>query len=191
MVKEWSFSIFLSLLSFFVISQEKEKSFRKKGLSLKAQSLILFRYDKNLFKDTYQTDFELKENSFLYGINGELNYSFNSYFVTGLGFGYEKISEPSIAYIPLYINILGYLTKKEKSLYSKLNFGIHLGDIDRKGFLFRFGVGARLMFLKKIKSNIEFTYSFQNLNKTFKNSNRPDNFYNLESIGLTLGIEIK
>ena len=160
-------------------------------MSLKAQSLILFRYDKNLFKDTYQTDFELKENSFLFGASGELNYYFNSYLATGLGFGYEKNSEPSIAYMPLYINFLGYFSEKEKSLYSKLNFGIHLGDVDRNGFLFRFGLGVRLKLFKKVKSNIEFAYSFQNLNKTFENSNKPDNYYNLESIGLTLGIEIK
>ncbi|MGJ8745995.1 hypothetical protein [Polaribacter sp.] len=191
MAKEWSFSILLSLLSFLVISQEKDISYRKKGLSIKAQSLILIRYDKNLFKDTYQTNFELKENSFLYGANGELNYFFNSHLATGFGFGYEKISQPNIIYIPAYINVLGYFSKKEKSLYSKLNLGVHLGNIDEKGFLFRFGLGVRLMLLKKVKSNIEFTYSFQNLNKTFENSNRPDNFYNLESIGLTLGIEIK
>ena len=38
-------------------------------------------------------------------------------------------------------------------------------------------------------SNFEFSYSYQNIYKTFENSQRPENYYNIESIGLTIGIE--
>jgi hypothetical protein len=191
MVKEWSFSISFLFISFILFSQDNDKVLNKKGLSFKAQSLILSYYEKN---DTnispYQTDFELSNSTFLYGINTELNYYFSPYFATGLGFGVEQISQPNIVYMPLYINAIGLFNSGKKSLYSKLNFGIHLGDIDNLGFLFRFGLGGRFVVFKKIASNIEVTYSFQNIDKTFNNSNRPENYYNIESIGITIGIEI-
>lgn len=190
MVKEWNFSIIFFLISLLVFSQEKKTGVQEKGLSFKTQSLVLIRYNNTESKDIYQKDFELGENTFLYGINGEFNYYFNPHFAAGIGVGLEKISKPSIVYTPLYVNIIGVFNKTQKSLYSKLNFGVHLGNIDNTGFLFRFGLGAKVPFFKKIPLNIEFTYSFQNLNKTFVNSNRPDNFYNLESIGLSIGIEI-
>jgi hypothetical protein len=62
MVKEWSFSISFLFISFILFSQDNDKILNKKGLSFKAQSLILSYYEKN---DTnispYQTDFELRD----------------------------------------------------------------------------------------------------------------------------------
>ncbi|MFK5878209.1 MAG: hypothetical protein QM478_01800 [Flavobacteriaceae bacterium] len=108
----------------------------------------------------------------------------------GVGLGYEKLTQPAINYFPTYLNIMGFLTEKKNSVYGKLNFGTHLGDFDRSGFLFRGGLGLRFRMTKNILPIVEFTYSFQNIHKSFENSNRTENNYTLESVGLSLGFEI-
>ena len=58
------------------------------------------------------------------------------------------------------------------------------------GFMFRGGLGLQFKLTKTILPIVEMTYSYQNIYKTFKDSNRNDNFYTLESIGVSLGFNI-
>jgi len=191
MVREWFFNIILVLsCSFFVNAQEVEDEFFKdQGLSFKAQTLVLFPYDDGTNGDIYDTNYELENNTFIFGINTEINYYLNSNFGAGFGFGYEKINQPNFSYFPIYLNLIGVLNDTKDAIYVKVNFGSHLGDLDKSGFLFRGGLGYRLKVYKSILSNFEFSYSYQNIYKTFENSQRPENYYNIESIGLTIGIE--
>jgi hypothetical protein len=191
MVKEWFFK---ALLVFFcsplIFAQNnKDEYFKDQGLSLKAQTLVLLPYDDGTNGDVYDTDYELEDNTFVFGLNAELNYYFNQNLGLGVGFGYEKINQPDFFYYPVYINLIGVLNDTKDALYVKANFGTHLGDLDKSGFIFRGGLGYRLKVFKNILSNFEFTYSYQNIYKTFTNSERPENYYNIESIGLTIGIE--
>tara|TARA_B110000091_G_C13740371_1_gene443061 strand:+ start:81 stop:662 length:582 start_codon:yes stop_codon:yes gene_type:complete len=191
MVKEWFFNIILVLsCTFFVNAQEVEDEFFKdQGLSFKAQTLVLLPYDDGTNGDVYDTDYELEDNTFVFGLNAELNYYFNQNLGVGIGFGYEKINQPNFFYYPVYFNLIGVLNDNKDALYAKANFGTHLGDLDKSGFVFRGGLGYGLKVFKTILSNFEFTYSYQNIYKTFTNSERPENYYNIESIGITIGIE--
>jgi len=193
MVKEWFFSmiiIFLISSSILAQSNKIEEDFKEQGLSFKAQSIVLLPYNDGTNGNLYDTNYELENNSFIYGFNGELNYYLNPNFGLGIGLGYENLNQPNINYYPLYLNIISALDDIENTVYAKVNFGIHLGNLDKSGFLFRGGLGYRLKVYKNILSNFEFSYSYQKIYKSFKNSQRPENYYNVESIGLTIGIEI-
>lgn len=191
MVKEWFFKILITFLWLHSIDAQNNKDvyFKDQGLSLKAQTLVLLPYDDGTNRDVYDTDYELEDNTFVFGLNVELNYYLNQNLGLGLGFGYEKINQPNFFYNPVYFNLIGVLNDTKDALYAKANFGTHLGNLDKSGFVFRAGLGYRLKVFKNILSNFEFTYSYQNIYKTFKNSERPENYYNIESIGLTIGIE--
>lgn len=191
MVKEWFFKISaIFLCSSLMFSQHnKNEYFKDQGFSLRAQTLVLIPYDDGTNSNLYNTNYELEDNTFLFGLNTELNYYFNQYMGIGFGFGFEKINQPDFYYYPVYLNLIGVSNNTMDTLYAKLNFGTHIGDLDKQGFIFRGGLGYRLRVYKDILSNFEFTYSYQNIYKTFKNSERPENYYNIESIGLTIGIE--
>jgi len=191
MVKEWFFNIVLFFLgSLFVNAQEKAAEFfKEQGLSFKAQTLVLFPYDEGTDRNLYETAYELEENTFIFGLNAELNYFFNQSIGAGIGFGYEQINQPNFSYYPIYLNFIGVLSDTKEALYVKTNFGTHIGHLDKSGFLFRAGLGYRIKVYKNILSNFEFSYSYQNMYKTFLNSERIENYYNIESIGLTIGIE--
>jgi len=193
MVKEWFFSIsiiFLISSSMLAQSNNIEEEFKEYGLSFKVQSIVLLPYNDGSNGNLYNTNYELENNSFIYGFNGELNYYLNPNFGLGIGLGYENLNQPNITYYPLYLNIISALDDSKNTVYAKVNFGIQLGNLDKSGFLFRGGLGYRLKVYKNILSNFEFSYSYQNIYKSFKNSQRPENYYNVESIGLTIGIEI-
>ena len=188
-VKEWFFNIVLIVIcSIFANAQSAEDEFKEQGLSFKAQTLFLILSDDGT-NGYFNTDYELEDNTTIFGLNTELNYYFNQHMGVGIGFGYEKVNQPKFIYYPIYVNLLGILNNTKDALYVKANFGTHLGNLDKSGFLFRAGWGYRLKVHKNILSNFEFSYSFQNLYKTFRNSKRLENYYNIESIGLTIGIE--
>lgn len=191
MVKEWFFKILLGFFcsALMFAQNNKDGYFKDQGLSLKAQTLVLLPYDDGTNGDIYDTNYELEDSTFVFGLNAELNYYFNQNIGLGVGFGYEKINQPNFFYYPVYINLVGVLNDTKDALYTKANFGTHLGDLDKSGFVFRGGLGYRLKVFKNILSNFEFSYSYQNVYKTFINSERPENYYNIESIGLTIGIE--
>jgi len=190
MVKEWFFSIFITMGSLIVIQAQSQRDvyFKEQGLSYSIQTFVLFDYDDGVGRG-YDTDYELEYDTKIFGLNGEVTYYFDPTLGVGLGLGYERITQPLIEYYPLYLNLIGPLGKTKDAYYMKFNFGIHLGNLDKPGFIFRTGFGYRFKVYKDILSNMSFSYSFQNLFKSFDQSGRPENYYNIESIGLTIGIE--
>ena len=191
MVKDWFFKVLLFLASSTILFAQKSKSeyLKDQGLSFKTQTLVLIPYDNGTNNGVYDTEYELEYNTFIFGLNAELNYYFNQNLGVGIGFGYEKINQPNFFYYPIYSNFFIALNDTKDAMYLKFNFGTHIGNLEKSGFLFRGGFGYRLKVFKNIISNFEFSYSYQNIYKTFINSGRPENYYNIESIGLTLGIE--
>jgi len=110
--------------------------------------------------------------------------------IVGLGNQSNDNLIPSIC-LSKYAKIVAICDIDTKnSIYTKANFGIHLGDLDKSGFVFRGGLGYRLKVYKNILSNFELSYSYQNIYKSFENSQRPENYYNIESLGISIGIEI-
>jgi len=197
MVKEWYGKKIILIICLFCVvglgySQQTKSNdfFKDKGLSLKAQTFILSPYNEEVGNSLYDTDFELEYKTIVYGANIEINYYLNPHFGLGIGIGYEMINQPHFEYYPLYLSLMGALNETKNSIYTKANIGVHLGDLDQSGFVFRGGLGYRLKVFENILSNFEFTYSYQNIYKSFENSERPENYYNLESVGLTIGIEI-
>ena len=43
-------------------------------------------------RSIYNTDYELEYDTFIFGLNSELNYYFNGSFAAGIGIGYEKVN---------------------------------------------------------------------------------------------------
>ena len=192
MVHGWNFKLIFLFIPYFVISQNNiNNKLKKKGLRFKTQTLMLFYYNKeNNVTNQYQKEFALEDNTKIYGVNTEVNYFFNTNFAIGLGLGYEKLTQPKIIYNPLYINFLGVFYEDNNSMYTKFNFGGHIGKVDKQGFLFRWGLGYRVHIYKNLSSNFEMTYSYQNLYKTFEKSEREFNIYNVRSVGLSIGLTI-
>jgi len=188
--KKISFLIlFLSLNTFLSFSQktDKQKTVLSK-FSISTQGLFLSPHlqDGNIKTPGY----EIESNSYIQGFNVELNYNFNQYFLLGFGTGIEKLTQPAMKYYPVYLKAMGNFFDRYNSCYIKFNFGTHLGEIDKTGFVFRSGIGYKVPIIKKVTSYFEFTYFYQNISKTYTNSGRIDNYYNLEGVGITIGIEL-
>lgn len=191
-MKKIAYLIYIFCLVDFCYSQQIKSNdlFKNKGVSLKAQTFILFPYNEEIGNSIHDTNFELEYNTIVYGASLEMNYYFNPHFGLGTGISLERINQPYFEYFPLYVSIFSALNESKNSIYTKANIGFHMGDVDKSGFVFRGGLGYRLKVFRNILSNFELTYSYQNIYKSFENSGRPENYYNLESIGLTIGIEL-
>ncbi|MCC9065694.1 hypothetical protein [Flavobacterium piscisymbiosum] len=187
MALKWFFNI-LFLIPIIVYSQEKE--FKNKGFSVAASALILFPYD---FKIPSEHD-EISETSTkskILGTSVHLNYYISKCFAFTASSGYESINQPKIDYIPITGGIKWVLNDTKESLLTSLDFGGHLGHVEKFGVLLRIGVGYRFVIAKKILADFELCYSHQNLYKTFiKQDNRTMNYHNIESAGFKIGIEI-
>ncbi len=175
--------------SVFVFGQKDDDEPIRRGFAAKVQALTLLPYD-NRYAADYGEEFNLKLGTVVTGVNGELNYYFIPYFGVGIGGGYEIVSHPRIKYFPMYANFIGVASENKSTLFAKLSFGSHLGDLAERGFVFRAGLGVRVKVKENILSYFELTYSFQNLYKTFELSAEPVNYYNIESLGVTVGMGI-
>tara|TARA_B110000967_G_C18565587_1_gene402309 strand:- start:65 stop:670 length:606 start_codon:yes stop_codon:yes gene_type:complete len=189
MVKDWFFRVvFTCFLPACLFAQNSNNAqVSNSGFKLKFQSMVLFSYDDDGYRVHYLTDYELEDYTSIFGLNVELSHLFDNDIGIGLGYGCEEINQPNFLYHPIYL--IAVINDEINSLYARVNFGTHLGDLDQSGFLFRGGLGFRFKIYKKIHTNFDITYSYQNMYKTFANSERPENYYFIESIGLTIGIE--
>lgn len=178
------------LIPFSLISQEKDSSNHFKGFGLKTNAFITFPYENNE-KVNELSDNEITEKTNIHGCNVILSYNLSPYFGLGLGTGYEVVTQPNIQYYPLFLNLSGNSSDASESYTANANFGIHKGDLDKNGFIFRSSLGYKISISDVLKANFEILYSFQNIYKSFPNSVRIDNYYNIESIGISVGFEIK
>lgn len=187
MALKWFFNI-IFLIPIIVYCQKEE--FKSKGFSVEASALILFPYD---FKIPSEHD-EISETSTkskILGTSVHLNYYISKCFAFTASSGYEFINQPKIDYIPITGGIKWVLNDTKESLYTSVDLGGHLRQVDKFGVLMRIGVGYRFVIFKKILGDFELCYSHQNLYKTFINQdNREINYHNIESAGFKIGIEI-
>ena len=160
-------------------------------MNFSTQSLFLFPYGDEVGGGIQNTSYDLEFDSRVYGVNISINYYINPYMASGFGIGYEKLTQPEIVYYPIFLNLRSTLMDTKNTVTTGLNFGTHLGDIDQSGFLFRWTIGYRTKLFEKILGYFGMIYSCQNMYKSLVDSGRIDNYYNVESIGLSISIEIQ
>ena len=164
-----------------------EKNNKDTGISIKTNFLTLIpMYDPT--DGYFGTEYEIEDSTFLLGTGMEVNYYFNDLFAAGIGVGLEKLTQPKFIYFPLYFNTLFLLGDE---FFMEAKFGVHSGNVSNSGFIFRGGLGYTVNISNNFNFNLILSYSFQNIYKDFKNSNRPNNYYNIESVGFTLSFDLK
>lgn len=184
MVSEWYFKLFL-IIPFFCLGQTKKQD---KGISFETQYLYLVPYNDEILNP--KTSYDLTKDSRISGFNVSVNYYLLHWLSLNIGSGYEKINNPNINYIPILTGFKLADGRKTESFITSVAFGKHIGKFDNSGFIFRWSLGYRFKIFKSIMGTTELYYTYQNLYKTFSNSNRTDNIYNVEAAGLKFGIEI-
>ena len=184
-------SLLFILITNQLFSQSDDEYAKEKGFSINTQSIFLFPYGDNIGGGIHKTLYDLEYDSRVYGVNTSVNYYFSPYLATGLGIGYEKLTQPEIVYYPIFLNLRSTLMDTKNTVTTGFNFGTHLGDVDQSGFLFRWTVGYRTKLFKKVLGYFEMIYSYQNIYNSYEDSGRIDNYYNVESIGLSISIEIQ
>jgi hypothetical protein len=188
---KYSITLLLLVITNQIFSQSDEEYSKEKGLSISTQSLFLFPYSDGVGGGIQDTPYDLEFDSRVYGVNTSINYYINPYMAGGFGIGYEKLTQPEIVYYPLFLNLRSTLMDTKSTITTGANFGVHLGDVDQAGFMFRWVIGYRSKLFKNILSYFEMIYSYQNIYKSFNNSGRVDNYYNVESIGLSISVEFQ
>lgn len=183
--------LLLLVISPHLFSQTDAEFSKDKGFSLNVQSLMIFPYGNDVGGGSQDTAYDLELDSRILGFNTTLNYYLNPYLAAGLGIGYEKLNQPELVYYPLFINLRGSLLTTKNTPTTAVNFGVHLGDVDQSGFMFRWSLGYRTHILNDFLAYFEMHYSYQNLYKSFPDSGRIDNYYNVESIGVAISFEIQ
>ena len=184
MVLKWFFRL-LFIFPIFCFGQTKKQ---EKGISVEAQYLFLVPYNDDIYKP--KTNFDLNETSRVSGFTIYANYYFYDWLSLNIGSGYEKINQPNINYVPVLLGLKIASGKNLESFITSIGFGKHIGKFDNSGFLFRWSIGYRFNIYKSILGTTEMYYSYQNLFKTYPNSNRGFNTYNIEAVGLRFGIEL-
>lgn len=121
------------------------------------------------------------------GLNSEISYVLWEFLGVGIGSGFERVNQPHINYIPLYLTTTLFVGSE---FFFDIKYGTHLGNVTRNGDLFRLGAGYNLWMTEKTAIFFSFTYSAQNIFKEFENSERPNYKYIFEGIGLTIGLHI-
>ncbi len=164
-----------------------EKDFKEKGFSVHLDTYTFFPLEDET-DGYFDTKFEIERNTVVYGLNSTLTYFFTPYFGLGMGIGYEYINQPRFSYFPIYLNGIFAFNETKNSYYLRGNYGTFLGNLDKSGVFVRAGIGYRFILAKKLLLNFEILYSFQNMYKTFENSERPENYYNIEGIGIAIGV---
>ncbi|MDZ4148259.1 MAG: hypothetical protein U1C58_08250 [Flavobacteriaceae bacterium] len=166
-----------------VNKKEKEEilSFER-GFGIEFQSLLLFPTNFD------EADPDLFDINTVWGFDAVAKYAFDPYFQISVTTGYEKLSPVDISYIPLTFGLRAYTDESVKAAYVHADYGIHLGDVDGAGYIFRAGLGYRYPIFKQFAGTIELTFSMQNLQKNFIATE--DKYYFFRAFGLSAGIGI-
>lgn len=180
------FLVILILNNSLIQAQDIDK--KSRGFAFGGETLALIPYDGSI-NSIYETDYEVDADSFIWGVSLFTHYHFSHNIYASLALGYETLNQPNINYYPFTIGG-GLLTSSgNNGFLLEANFGTHLGDLESSGFIFRGKIGYSVGFLYNKSLNFGLLYSYQNLNKTFENSMRPENYYNMESLGIFINIK--
>lgn len=180
--------------SFFTINPgyaQEEKA--KRGLSLQVQSSAFFVSYQD-FPSSRNSDYEIGNNSRIYGAEATVLYNFKSIVGIGLGGGFERLTlqNEMIDYYPLYVNITPFPIGNPKKGFASfdLRIGVHKGNLDKDGFFYRGALGYHIPIINHLSLFIKGRYIYHKLYKTFENSGRPTNYYSFRGFGFGFGIEI-
>lgn len=176
---------YIILLPIWGFGQKSE--FKLHGFSIGAKAMILFPIP-NMVDMYWNEEFQPGDDTLIYGIQSEINYFVSREFALGVGFGKEIVTQPDISYIPIYLNALLIL---DEHFFIDGKLGVHRGSVPNSGILSRIGLGIPIQITKNLLANFTIAYSFQNIYKDFPNSNLDDNYYNFETIGVSVGIDIR
>lgn len=162
-----------------------ERLYPEKGFGVVFQSLVLFPTN---FDDTPDSDsFDINQ---VWGFNTTLKYAFDPSFQLSVTTGYEKISPNDISYVPLLFGVRIYTDETVKAAYVHADYGLHLREVDKPGYIFRAGLGYRFPVYKRLAGLVEFTFSMQDLQKNTENMVVEEKSFFIRSFGITTGFEI-
>ncbi|PJB13470.1 MAG: hypothetical protein CO119_01655 [Flavobacteriales bacterium CG_4_9_14_3_um_filter_40_17] len=194
MIKKYFFQLLIVyLIPLFSLAQsnkiapkfktEKEEilSFER-GFGIEFQSLLLFPTN---FDEANPDLFDINT---VWGFDAVAKYALDPYFQISVTTGYEKLSPVDISYIPLTFGLRAYTDESVKAAYVHADYGIHLGDVDGAGYIFRAGLGYRYPIFKQFAGTIELTFSMQNLQKNVIVNE--EKYYFFRAFGLSAGFGI-
>ena len=194
MAVKWYFKILCSFICFHpAISQQLDGNLLKNRkcsrITLNARGLAFpsFNDDTQLEPDNI---FDFSDETQMSGLNFGINYYIFSGVSVGLGSGLEYFRNPDFRYFPIFMRIALNGGNKKNSIHTACVLGGHITNRSEMGILARFYLGYRFRVFKDLFADFSMVYTFQNLYQSFPNSGRLDDYYNFESIGLSVGIDL-
>ena len=131
-----------------------------------AQLVSAQQYEGNI-GTLYGWGFNNKVNNF--GITTEHGYRFNDYLFIGAGVGFVKLQQLSIAYIPSYLNIKGYIWNNRKiTPFASFDIGIALRE--ESGLLMSPSIGCTYRLGRGLGLSLSIGYNRVNIHKQPYNS---------------------
>lgn len=184
--------IFILFFTALVSAQnpEPEEPYGKpKRITFGFRALAFVTYSEDsLLEPDNQFDFD--DATKLTGVNFSVNYNIINGISVGVGSGIETFTQPRFTYVPLYTRIALNGGILKNSFHVELIIGGQFTNDSRRGGLHRFLLGYRFRVHKTLFADISMIYTYQNLYQTFDNSQRLDNYYNFDSLGLSIGIDL-
>lgn len=179
------------LLFYSLNAQNSSSDERKPGFQFNVQGIGMAVRNSDEIDTTPEEHLMYFKHSKLFGVNLEVNYRFDEYWIVGLGTGYETINKPSIDYVPLYLSLRSSIggTKLTAPIF-RLSIGTHFGDLAKNGVLLRTAMGYRVPIIEKFCLNIEGVLSYQALRKEFDSHPGEVQYYNMVGVGINLGFEL-
>jgi hypothetical protein len=189
-VKEF-LNIFFLLFLKCLIAQNPSSDERKPGFQFNLQGIGMVVGNSGEIDTTPEEHLMEYSRSKLFGINLEVNYRFDEYWIVGLGTGYETINKPSIDYVPVYLSLRSSIgDSKINAPIFRLNIGTHFGDLSKNGILFRTAMGYRMPLMKEFCVDVEGIVSYQALRKEFDSQPEVVQYYNMLGFGIGVGFEL-
>lgn len=161
-----------------------------KRITFNARGIAFITYNPDIGTRPGSNAFDFNDKTRLVGVNVGVNYNFLNGLSLGICTGKEFFNQPDFGYYPIYIRAAMNGGTRKNSIHTEISFGGHLTNESRTGVLARFYLGYRFRVIKSFFADLSMVYTFQNLYQSFENSFRTGNYYNFESIGLSLGIDI-
>lgn len=98
-------------------------------------------------------------------------YDISDKFSTGLGFGWDRYTEPDYNTLPIFATLRYKPIKTLKNAYcfTDLGYGIKPKDTYNSGFLMNLGVGYTKMFSAHFGVNFQIAYNYKNFNDGIMN----------------------
>lgn len=189
---KWYFKFSLIFLCFHpTLSQSLDgntiNDFKRITVNFRGMAFPSFNDDSQLAPDNI---FDFSDETQMVGMNVGINYNVYNGISVGLGSGIEFFYNPYFRYVPIFMRIALNGGSNKNSIHTEGMLGGHFTNNKKMGILTRFCFGYRFKVFGGIFADISMLYTFQNLYYSFENSTRTSDYYNFESVGLSIGIDI-